>query len=70
MTELNGEKLMDLMEWGSPKYWMNGRGRDLKSGSIIPVTDENGGKQWMPVLDEKSGEWYLGIEWEEPSGCC
>ena len=66
MWECNGNRAVNLIEWGKAYYWNNAQGSALRYYPIKPQTLDGGKKVWLPQWSEEAGEWHLGFEWEEP----
>lgn len=66
MGNIKTSEFMNLVEWGEAFYWNDGQGKDLNSYPIKPQIGDEGNSIWLPVKDEKTGEWHLGFEWSEP----
>ncbi len=68
MTHGNGARpapqvgeLVDLAAFGKLHWWSGTQKQDLHTHPIVPEADGT----LRPVRDAQTGEWHLGVEWDE-----
>ncbi|NLE44572.1 MAG: hypothetical protein GX620_07605 [Chloroflexi bacterium] len=53
---------VDLAKYAQRRWWTGGQGHDLTVHAVSVDDDGN----WLPGRDPDSGEWQVGLEWDEP----
>ena len=53
---------MDIAAYGQMRWWSGGEQNDLRIHAM--ERDEQG--HWRPGRDPATGQWQIGLEWEEP----
>ena len=57
---------VDLAPFARVRWWMGSQRHDLQAGDIAA----NGDGSYTLQHDAESGEWRLGLEWDEPQTVC